>query len=141
MILDSGLGIEELNLILNGKNKMDVEEIRAYTIYQSSKNDKPNAVPFGEHSENVGWLWMLLRKLDFENQGKFLLFVTGTSCIPLDGYNPPFNVTDGEDMAVDSLPKAHTCFNQIVLPPYSSYEVMREKILFGINNTEGFALT
>lgn len=140
-ILESGLTITELALILNGKKRLDVEEIRAYTIYQSSKNDKANVVPFGEHTDHVSWLWIMLRKFDSISQGKLLLFVTGTSCVPLDGYDPPFNITDGEDMALDSLPKAHTCFNQIVLPLYSSYEVMRERVLFAINNTEGFALS
>ena len=140
-IIESNLSIPDLALILNGKQRVDVEEIRAYTIYQSSRNDKSNTVPFGEHSDSVSWLWMMLRKLDFVEQGKFLLFVTGTSCVPLDGYDPPFNITEGEDMLLDSLPRAHTCFNQIVLPPYSCYEMLREKILFAINNTEGFALS
>lgn len=120
---------------------VDVEEIRAYTIYQSSRNDKPNTIPFGEHTDSVSWLWMMLRKISFTEQCKFLLFVTGTSCIPLDGYNPPFNITEGEDMCTDSLPRAHTCFNQIVLPEYSCYEILREKIMFAVNNTEGFALS
>ena len=40
----------------------------------------------------------------------------------------------------DSLPKAHTCFNQLVLPSYSSFSVMKEKIIFAITNTDGFEL-
>lgn len=140
-IIDSGLTIDELSLILNGKQSVDAEEIRAYTIYQSSKNDKPNTVLFGEQSDSVSWLWMMLRKMDPSDQGKFLFFVTGTSCVPLDGYDPPFNITDGEDMPLDSLPRAHTCFNQIVLPQYSSYEIMRQKVMFAIYNTEGFGLS
>lgn len=67
--------------------------------------------------------------------------MTGTSRIPLDGFDPPFNITQGIDMEKDSLPRSHTCFNQIVIPEYSSIEIMREKILFAITETEGFHLT
>ena len=59
---------------------------------------------------------------------------------PLDGYDPPFNVTLGSDMAKNSLPKSHTCFNQIVLPQYSSYEALKEKLLFAVENTDGFGM-
>jgi hypothetical protein len=44
-------------------------------------------------------------------------------------------------MSVDSLPKAHTCFNQLVLPRYSSYFTMQQRFLFAIANTEGFELS
>lgn len=33
------------------------------------------------------------------------------------------------------LPKAQTCFFSMSLPPYSSKEIMREKILYAIKNS------
>ena len=80
---------------------------------------------------------------DFDDEGRrgFLKFFTGSSRIPLDGFDPALNITEGVDMVTDSLPKAHTCFNQLVLPQYSSYEVLKEKILFAVANTEGFELS
>ena len=37
------------------------------------------------------------------------------------------------------LPTAHTCFNQLDLPEYSSYEELRDKLLMAINEgSEGF---
>ena len=50
------------------------------------------------------------------------------------------NITQGVDMVEDSLPKAHTCFNQLVLPPYSSFAKLKERILFAVANSEGFEL-
>ena len=73
-------------------------------------------------------------------RGRVLAFVTGSDRVPLDGYDPPFNVTLGSDMAKNSLPKSHTCFNQIVLPQYSSYEALKEKLLFAVENTDGFGM-
>ena len=86
------------------------------------------------------WLWQVLREINQAERSRLLAFITGTDRVPLDGYDPPFNVTFGADMVKDSLPKAHTCFNQIVLPAYSSYEKMKEKLLFAVENTGGFGL-
>ena len=94
------------------------------------------------------WLWQLLREMDEEEKRKFLLFVTGCSNIPLDGFDPPFNITlsihenEEEEKKSKPLPYAHTCFNQLVLPVlYASYDEMKEKLLFAIQNTEGFGMT
>lgn len=38
-----------------------------------------------------------------------------------------------------SLPRAHTCFNRLDLPPYKSYEQLVEKLTIAILETEGFA--
>uniref|UniRef100_A0A673J7H7 E3 ubiquitin-protein ligase n=1 Tax=Sinocyclocheilus rhinocerous TaxID=307959 RepID=A0A673J7H7_9TELE len=36
------------------------------------------------------------------------------------------------------LPRSHTCFNRLDLPPYKSFEQLKEKLLFAIEETEGF---
>jgi HECT-domain (ubiquitin-transferase) len=36
------------------------------------------------------------------------------------------------------LPRSHTCFNRLDLPPYRSYEQLSEKLTFAIEETEGF---
>jgi E3 ubiquitin-protein ligase HUWE1 len=35
------------------------------------------------------------------------------------------------------LPSAHTCFNQLDLPVYDNYEVLREQLLVAINQGTG----
>lgn len=42
-----------------------------------------------------------------------VLIAAGTEKIPLDGLEPPFTLT-ASNAPADSLPKAHTCFNQLV---------------------------
>ena len=44
----------------------------------------------------------------------------------------------GQD--TDSLPTAHTCFNVLLLPQYTSEEKLRQKLLLAIGNAEGFGL-
>lgn len=38
------------------------------------------------------------------------------------------------DKVIDGLPTAQTCFFQLRLPPYTSQEVMAEKLRYSINN-------
>ena len=40
----------------------------------------------------------------------------------------------------EHLPVAHTCFNLIDLPVYTSKEQLRKKLLHAIEHTEGFGL-
>ena len=44
-------------------------------------------------------------------------------------------------MDAKALPKAHTCFNQLVLPRYQSLEILQQKLKYAISNTEGFQMT
>lgn len=38
------------------------------------------------------------------------------------------------------LPMSHTCFNQLVLPPYKSKKILKQKLITAISNAEGFGL-
>ncbi len=40
----------------------------------------------------------------------------------------------------DSLPRSHTCFNRLDLPPYPSKEVLADKLATAIEETEGFGV-
>ena len=40
----------------------------------------------------------------------------------------------------DRLPSAHTCFNALLLPEYSSTDKLRSKLLQAIENAQGFGL-
>ena len=85
--------------------------------------------------------------------GLLLAFITGTSRIPLDGFDPPFTIVDGGAIREGSredkhgeqdvpLPRCHTCFNQIVLPRYRSYDELLSKIDYALdNNSSGFHLS
>lgn len=123
--------LSELRMLLNGKPTIDVEELRASTVFQGG---------YSEHSQVVLWLWQALREFPLEMRRLFLKFMTGTNKIPLDGFEPPLNLTKS-DLDPLALPRTHTCFNQLVLPEYTSYAVLVEKITFAIQNAEGFELS
>ena len=100
-----------------------------------------------------------MRSFDKEERAKLLQFATGTSKVPLNGFkelegmqgsyqssfhnliNPgTTKFTIVRDFGHKSrLPQSHTCFNQIDLPEYDSYEQLRTALLTAITmGTEGF---
>ena len=38
------------------------------------------------------------------------------------------------------LPMAHTCFNQLCLPPYKNRKILSKKLTIAIENSEGFGI-
>ena len=46
-----------------------------------------------------------------------------------------------DDRSTDRLPSAHTCFNQLDLPVYETYDKLRKQLLTAISECpEGFGL-
>lgn len=56
LLQDAGITADELDLILNGRPALDVEEIRAYCMYQGGSSSSS----FGEGHKTVVWLWQVV---------------------------------------------------------------------------------
>ena len=158
----------ELERLLIGSPNIDVDAVRAFTDYKaprapvsyssgaaaraassSEQDDDDDDGAFGERTAVCLWFFEIWRSMDDERKGKLLAFVTGTSRVPLDGFDPPFCIVDGGPVGSSSggsggvpLPRTHTCFNQIVLFQYRSFDELNSKIEFALeNNSEGFFLS
>ena len=90
-----------------------------------------------------------MRSFDQAERAKFLLFVTGTSKVPLQGFGALEGMNSvqkfqihRDDRSTDRLPSAHTCFNQLDLPVYETYDKLRTNLLKAIHECSevfGFA--
>ncbi|ODV58307.1 E3 ubiquitin-protein ligase TOM1 ASCRUDRAFT_78003 [Ascoidea rubescens DSM 1968] len=123
---------QELELLISGLPNIDVDDWKNNTIY---KNYSPS-------STVIRWFWRAVKSFDKEQRAKLLQFVTGTSKVPLEGFSSLAGVDGTQKFAIhrvygatDRLPSAHTCFNQLDLPQYESYENLRTALLLAI--TEG----
>jgi len=135
LLRTSGLTAHELGLLLNGQPDVDVDTLRAHAIYQSS-----DLTSFNEEHPSRVWFWQMLLELPAEDKQLVLQFITGSARVPLDGFEPPLTITEGEGMEQDSLPRAHTCFNQVVIPSYSSFHKMCDRFTFAVKNTATFEM-
>ncbi|KAL7754326.1 hypothetical protein RI367_000307 [Sorochytrium milnesiophthora] len=125
----------ELELLIGGLADIDVDDWKKHTDYRN----------YSENDDVIVWFWKCVGSWDTEKKARFLQFATGTSRIPVNGFKDlqgsdgPRRFTiekSGED---NSLPKAHTCFNRIDLPPYKSYETLVSKLTMAVEETVGFA--
>ena len=72
-----------------------------------------------------------------------LRFSTGTSRIPVNGFKDlqgsdgPRRFTIEKAGEAHMLPKSHTCFNRIDLPPYPSYDQLEQKLTIAVEETMG----
>ena len=125
---------KELEFMLCGMQDLDVNDWERHTIY---KNYSPTA-------KQIQWFWKLLREIDNEQRLRLLQFVTGTCRLPVGGFSELIGSQGPQPFCIERvgkeswLPRSHTCFNRLDLPPYTSYEQLKEKLLFAINETEGF---
>ncbi|XP_069501404.1 E3 ubiquitin-protein ligase HUWE1 isoform X3 [Ambystoma mexicanum] len=129
---------QELELLISGLPTIDIDDLKSNTEYHK----------YQSNSIQIQWFWRALRSFDQADRAKFLQFVTGTSKVPLQG----FAALEGmngiqkfqihrDDRSTDRLPSAHTCFNQLDLPAYESYEKLRHMLLMAIQEcSEGFGL-
>ena len=56
----------------------------------------------------------------------------------LQGSNGPQKFTIERWGTTDKLPRAHTCFNRLDLPPYTSFDMLRDKLKMAVESSEGF---
>ncbi|XP_047516489.1 E3 ubiquitin-protein ligase NEDD4 isoform X5 [Pieris napi] len=126
----------ELELLLCGIQRIDVRDWRANTLYK------------GDYHANhlvVQWFWRVVLSFSNEMRSRLLQFVTGTSRVPMNGFkelygsNGPQLFTIEKWGSPENYPRAHTCFNRIDLPPYETYQQLREKLIKAIEGSQGFA--
>jgi len=121
----------ELELLICGGKTLDFLQLREGAQYQDG---------FAADDAAVGFFWEVLNEFDEMEKKKFLKFVTGSDRCPIDGL-AQLKLTISRNTDEDSrLPSAHTCFNHLLLPAYSSVDITRERVRFAMENTEGFGL-
>lgn len=90
----------------------------------------------------LGWFWAAIGNFSQTEMARLLQFTTGCSQLPPGGFedlNPRFQITAAPTFA--NLPTAHTCFNQLCLPDYESFEHFEKALLIAISEgTEGFGM-
>lgn len=130
----------ELELVIGGLGKIDIDDWQTNTKLKRCYPD----------SLVVKWFWALVKEWDDERRARLLQFVTGSSRVPLQGFKALQGSTGSNgprlftihlvDASTDNLPKAHTCFNRIDVPPYESYDKFKDKLTCAVEETCGFAV-
>ncbi|CAF1005317.1 unnamed protein product [Adineta steineri] len=124
----------ELELLLCGISKIDIHDWEHNTIYKN----------YTETAKQIQWFWQFVREITDEQRARLLQFVTGTCRVPIGGFSELLGSNGPQKFCIEKygkdniLPRSHTCFNRLDLPPYKKYEILKEKLLFAIEECEGF---
>ncbi|PYH96257.1 ubiquitin-protein ligase [Aspergillus ellipticus CBS 707.79] len=116
---------QELELLISGLPEIEVDDWKVNTEYHN----------YSASSPQIQWFWRAVRSFDKEERAKLLQFVTGTSKVPLNGFKELEGMNGVSRFNIhrdygnkDRLPSSHTCFNQLDLPEYESYETLRQRL-------------
>lgn len=86
-------------------------------------------------------IFVLKMSLCLNNQCVFSpVFLTGSDRIPILGMKSLKLVIQPTGGGEHYLPVAHTCFNLLDLPKYTTIDALREKLLQAIDHNQGFNL-
>ncbi|KAK6934616.1 HUWE1/Rev1, ubiquitin binding region [Dillenia turbinata] len=127
---------KELELLISGLPEIDLDDLKANTEYAG----------YSAASIVVQWFWEVVKAFNKEDMARLLQFVTGTSKVPLEGFKALQGISGPQRFQIhkaygapERLPSAHTCFNQLDLPEYSSKGLLQERLLLAIHEaSEGF---
>jgi hypothetical protein len=119
---------ETLQSVVEGIQEIDISEMRRATRY----------IGWDASNKYVRDFWSIVKRYDLNQKRKLLEFVTASDRVPVGGMrNLQFtlqrNGTDDEH-----LPSSYTCYGILLLPEYSSKDVLREKLGMALENSKGF---
>jgi len=122
---------EELELLICGSPNLDFEALEKSTQYEGFS---------GKDDPYVKMFWEIVHSFTPEQKRRLLFFATGSDRSPIGGLGKLGFVISKHGGDSDRLPSAHTCFNHLLLPQYSSRDKLQERLVTAINNAEGFGM-
>lgn len=109
----------------------DFDELEGATEYDGGyTNDTPI----------IKYFWAIVHAFSLEDKRKLLQFATGSDRVPLGGLSKLRLVIARNGPDSERLPTAHTCFNVLLLPEYSTKEKLNDRLLKAVNYSKGFGM-
>eukprot|EP00804_Cyclotella_cryptica_P030429 CCRYP_008520-RB/>CCRYP_008520-RB protein AED:0.03 eAED:0.03 QI:213/1/1/1/1/1/14/495/4469 len=125
---------KELELLISGMPEIDIHDLKKNTDYNG----------YRPTDKEIVWFWNIMFSLSRSEKAAFLQFVTGSSKVPLAGFSELQGMRGVQKFSINkasgsagALMSAHTCFNALDLPVYTSEEEMKEKLLYAISEGGG----
>ena len=116
----------QLEEMVCGINKLNIEEFKANTTYEGFEHD----------DDNIKWFWEWFEdKSTTENERiKYLKFVSGRTRLPKSGNIIKYRhiISKAIHEEKNGFPKSMTCFFKLNLPQYDSKEMLVKKMKYAI---------
>ncbi|XP_063931720.1 probable E3 ubiquitin-protein ligase HERC4 isoform X2 [Zophobas morio] len=120
----------ELMAVVVGNENYDWHALEEVAEYKNG---------YTSSDKTIRWFWEVIHELPLPDKKKFLLFLTGSDRIPIQGMKA-IKIIIQPTNDDKFLPVAHTCFNLLDLPRYKTKEKLKYKLTQAIQQTQGFSL-
>uniref|UniRef100_B4N542 GK20388 n=1 Tax=Drosophila willistoni TaxID=7260 RepID=B4N542_DROWI len=121
---------EELMAMVVGNEEYDWQVLQDNCEYKEG---------YTTADDTIKWFWEVFHELSEADKKSFLLYLTGSDRIPIQGMKA-IRIHIQPTLDERSLPVAHTCFNLLDLPRYKTKERLKYKLQQAIQQTQGFSL-
>lgn len=125
---------EALKQVIEGQNPdtpVDIEELQQHTLYEDG---------YTAESATVRDFWDVVRNFSPAQHRQLLEFVTASDRVPVTGLRSVAFIVQRNGVGDDRLPTSMTCFGRLLLPEYSSRQVLEQKLTKAIENSKGFGV-
>jgi hypothetical protein len=122
---------KEFEILVSGRPEIDIGLLERHTKYSGVSPDSPH----------IKYFWEVLEEFNQDQRRKFIKFTWAQERLPSTDEEfvkshtrllIKYVSTSNPD---SRFPKADTCFFNLELPSYSSKEILKDRLLFAITNT------
>jgi hypothetical protein len=120
---------EALRDIVQGSQVIDIDELEAVTKYENGYHPRHKVIEY---------FWFVVRSFSDIQLRKLLEFITASDRVPVKGISSMAITILRNGIGDERLPTSMTCFGRLLLPEYSSWKVLEEKLCLALENSQGF---
>lgn len=122
---------EALRSVVEGSQHICIKELEAIAKYEDG---------FTPETPTIRHFWEVVRGFDAGKKRDLLEFVTASERVPVNGLASIVFIVQRSGNNEDRLPTSMTCFGRLLLPEYSTKEILKEKLCKAIENARGFGV-
>ncbi|KAG4431131.1 hypothetical protein IFR05_013388 [Cadophora sp. M221] len=119
---------ETLQSVVEGIQEIDISDLRRATRY----------IGWDASHRSIRDFWSIVKRYDLTQKRKLLEFVTASDRVPVGGMRNLQFTLQRNGIDDGHLPSSYTCYGILLLPEYSSKDVLREKLAMALENSKGF---
>ena len=121
-----------LRSVVEGINELDISALQSAAKYEEPYH--------AEHPTIVEFWDIVKNKWDETRQRQLLEFVTASDRVPVSGAGKVTFFIQRNGEGDERLPTAATCFGKLLLPEYSSQEVLKARMELAMEEGKGFGM-
>ncbi|PGH14304.1 hypothetical protein AJ79_03126 [Helicocarpus griseus UAMH5409] len=122
---------EALKTVVEGISEIDIDELEHHARYEGG---------FEPDQRIICDFWDIVKRYSQTRKRQLLEFVTASDRVPVNGISSIMFVIQRNGTDDSRLPTSLTCFGRLLLPEYSSRDVLEEKLDKALENARGFGV-